>query len=1071
MCRNLRHRSRRLPVRQRALRGATLLTATLALGLMGHDAQAQVDASDWGRIAAPVYGTSESGVYTGAELFAGPMKFDSNYFHGVLPNGSIVKPAGISVQVGMNPLGAALTPDGKFLIVSNDDERDGGMSSLQNATNQGGYSLSVVDTSAMTVVSQISTTGKLFIGLQATGSGPYTVYASGGGDNSIKLFSVSAAGAITGPTTTIAIAPLLSGTAGYVSHYTPSAAFNTKDGNGNLPPVPSGFSRTAGAQITFPVGSALSPDGKFLYVACNGDNSLAVIDTTTNTVVKQAPVGYFPYSVSVSSDGSRVFVSNWGLTEYKFLSPTYDGGSGQLTAIGQNGPVAPDSMFFVPVTDTNTDASRSSSITALTGSGTGVAPMGNLYEGKPLDSLYQVGDTHPSATAIVHGVKEDVLYVTKSNSDSIGLIRLRDNAVLPDLDLSPLHITLKDGHTIHGSYPNAIIVSPDSTRAYVAEAGLNSVAVLNTKFPTKPFLLGRIPTGWYPTGLALSADGNTLYIVNAKGIGEDINPKTDKAGNPNATGVESFSDGNYIFGTVQKVDLTSLHLDKRTVLSYNFKRVSDQKAVDTSVVPLGGAPSAKIKHVIFILHENKTFDSMLGNRSDHFGPFASLTYNNADGSVTTNGQNTGVSINTQALAATFATAVNYYSDSEESDAGHQFSASGTASDYTEKTLLVKSGRGLLVNKNFEPEDYPEGGYIFNNAARNGVTFKDYGALIRIVGTDTGTSKPTTLDDPTSGQAGYPQLQADNFAVTNPLVNKGDVSSATQGLGQTYYMNLPILAVLGTANPTGEPRLDGNYPGYNFNISDQRRAQEFIQDFDRMVTNGTLPQYLYIYQPNDHTGGVQAPNAADVGTSPLQQIADGDVGLGMVVQHLMQSPIYYNSRNGEGSAIFITYDDAQSSLDHIHEHRTPLIVVSPYAKPGYVAKRHYVTASVVKTEELLLGLPPNNYGDLLATDLRDLFQPTYNGITAPAVRRLARYVPSPEGKRIWALVKRLDTSAPDRDSRRLGCLARLSVQADNLHRTAVKKRQLQTRKYQAVQGRLYRLALDVVHTPAPRGSDD
>ncbi len=91
----------------------------------------------------------------------------------------------------------------------------------------------------------------------------------------------------------------------------------------------------------------------------------------------------------------------------------------------------------------------------------------------------------------------------------------------------------------------------------------------------------------------------------------------------------------------------------------------------------------------------------------------------------------GVSLNTQLLATTFAAGVNYYSDSEESDAGHQFAASGTASDYTEKTLLVKSGRGLLVNKNFEPEDYPEGGYIFNNAARNGVSFKDYGALIRI----------------------------------------------------------------------------------------------------------------------------------------------------------------------------------------------------------------------------------------------------------------------------------------------------------------------------------------------------
>src|SRR5262249_49019858 len=129
-------------------------------------------------------------------------------------------------------------------------------------------------------------------------------------------------------------------------------------------------------------------------------------------------------------------------------------------------------------------------------------------------------------------------------------------------------------------------------------------------------------------------------------------------------------------------------------------------------------------------------------------------------------------------------------------AGHQFAASGTATDYTEKTLLVKGGRGVLVNKNFEPEDYPEAGYIFNNAVRHGVSFKDYGALIRIAGTDTGTSTPTALNDPPSGKAGYP---------TNPvpLINVGDVDSPTKGLGQSYFLTLPILAILGSSNPNGE----------------------------------------------------------------------------------------------------------------------------------------------------------------------------------------------------------------------------------------------------------------------------
>jgi hypothetical protein len=415
--------------------------------------------------------------------------------------------------------------------------------------------------------------------------------------------------------------------------------------------------------------------------------------------------------------------------------------------------------------------------------------------------------------------------------------------------------------------------------------------------------------------------------------------------------------------------------------------------------------------------------------------------------------------------------VNYYSDSEESDAGHQFAASGTASDYTEKTLLVKSGRGLLVNKNFEPEDYPEAGYIFNNAARHKVSFKDYGALVRIEGTDTGTSTPTTLNDPPSGQAGFPQLQADNFHVTNPLVNLGDATSPVSGLGQSYFMAMPILSILGTTNSSGEPRLDTNYPGYNFNISDQRRAQEFIKDFDRMIENNTLPTFLYLYQPNDHTGGVQAPNS-NIFTSPLQEVADSDVALGMVVQHIMRSGIYFNYDTQSGSAIFITWDDAQSSLDHIHPHRTPLLLISPFAKPGFLATRHYNTASVVKTEELLLGLPPNNLGDLLATDLRDMFQPNWNGITPNKMhfKFTADYKPSQEGERIWTLVSKLDTSAPDSDRRRLGVIIRLSAKADELHVVASKDDLLDTAEYKKSQKELYESAVGLVNTTAPVDND-
>ena len=242
----------------------------------------------------------------------------------------------------------------------------------------------------------------------------------------------------------------------------------------------------------------------------------------------------------------------------------------------------------------------------------------------------------------------------------------------------------------------------------------------------------------------------------------------------------------------------------------------------------------------------------------------------------------------------------------------------------------------------------------------------------------------------------------------------------------------------------------------------------------MVSSGTLPQFLYIYQPNDHTGGVQAPNAGTVVTNgPLQEVADGDVGLGMVVQHIMKSPIYYNAVKNTGAAIFMTYDDAQSSLDHIHPHRTPLLVISPFAKPGFIATRHYSTASIVKTEDLLLGMPANNFGDLFATDLRDLFQSTYNGITADQINFNLdpTITPSREGKKIWSLVSKLDTSAPDRDSRRLGVLIRLSIKADELHDQAAKSKTLESAAYQKQQNELIDQAEKLVNTAAPADNDD
>ena len=261
-----------------------------------------------------------------------------------------------------------------------------------------------------------------------------------------------------------------------------------------------------------------------------------------------------------------------------------------------------------------------------------------------------------------------------------------------------------------------------------------------------------------------------------------------------------------------------------------------------------------------------------------------------------------------------------------------------------------------------------------------------------------------------------------------------MTSPVQGLGQSFFMKMPGLAIMGENNASGEPHLDHNYPGYNFNISDQRRAQHFIADFDRMVASGTLPQFIYLYIPNEHTGSVQCPNSNIYSATARSGGGRRRCRCGHGCPALDAELGVLRFQTNTGMAIFMSPDDGQSTLDHIHPHRSPVVVISPFAKPAYYSTRHYITASIVKTEELLLGLPPNNLGDMLATDLRDLFQSHYNQITPDKLNFKLKvdYVPSEEGKKIWSLVSKLDTSAPDRDSHRLGGLGRLSMAADDLH---------------------------------------
>lgn len=878
----------------------------------------------------------------------------------ILPNGRIVSPVGKSVVVGMNALGVTVTPDGKYAIVSNDDERESGAVSGIVAGVRGGYTLTVVNTASMRVTDVFRGEHEAFFqGIAALKDPRYPsqtlVLAAGGPSNMLHFLELDRLGKLHESGAPLAM-PLATD------------------------------QRFASSGHAYPGWIALAPDHRVAYVVNNLANTVTAVNLRTRSILHTAPVGYFPWAAAVA--GRRLYVTDPGLMTYGNLQ--------QPVHYPQfaNVPFAPQyasALTSIPLAHGGDVLAQGIASTRMD-----VAP----------DGVENVGGAHPSAIAISKNGR--YAYVTMTNVDRVAIVDLLG---MPHV-IGGIQLRLFD-KAPYGTQPDAIVRSPDGKRLYVALAGMNAIAVLDSSNPRKLHRLGLVPTGWYPAALAISPSGRYIYVANAKGIGQE--PRFE-GGPPYRTGpgghiYQADQDSNVIWATLQRIDMHRLPLQKTTLSALRYLRVPQRPVANAVVPPLRSLQhSSVIRHVVFILEENKTYDSMLGDLTDAQG----RPYGAGDPSLVAFGQT--ITPNLHALARDFGLATNFYADAEDSDAGHQFAAGGIATAYTEKTLLVKGGRRPLVNKNEDPEDYPRSGYVFNALARAGLTYRDYGDLVRLAGYDEGRSLDVRADDP-------------------GFRNMDDDSAPVSGLGGLYSLDVPALGAL-------SGHVDLNYPGWNLRIRDVRRAKEFISDYAALERQDSVPAFTYIWLPDDHGGfGPDIP--------PLpEEVADGDRALGMIVDFLTHQPSW------SSTAIFITPDDAQSSRDHISEHRTYAIVVSPYAKRGYLGQAHLSTVSILKTEEELLGLPPLSLGDLLATDMSGFFQDTQDVTPFTAIPVPAQTA-SAEGRRIAALLARTDQSGPDADVERSARIIDLARRADAL---AAGRARLGARDYTARQRALYQAAL-------------
>jgi DNA-binding beta-propeller fold protein YncE len=821
---------------------------------------------------------------------------------GVLPNGRRVTPAGDQLALDTFPLNLAFTPDGRSLLLTNDGWGD----------EEGERGLQLVDLASRQ--SQKVEVPHSF-GLVVAPAGD-RVFVADGDSNSI-----------------------------YGLHYADGTL--TRDAQ-PLATLAAG---------TYPTGLTISPDGTHLYVVGLTDNSFHSIDIASGAVhAADAPTGNFPYTVLVSANGQRAFVSSWGL---------------------ENGNPAADFLAPLPPSDPNRDTRSSIARVDLSDPNApkvmGYTPIARSLS---VDARVIFGGSHPSAMALSPDGR--FLYVTATNVDLLVVLDADTMALVAEV---PLNVFASGplASQLQGFYPNALALRADGRRVYVADAGINAVQVIDVDPDAPAFTpAGFIPTGWFPSAIGLTGDG-TLYVANGKGagIGSNEGPLVDI--DDEDLGHTPYYIGRLVKGSlsiITNVDQVDLAAGTAAVRQANgldpvtLHWVDDAPASGEvqrgSVVPIdfGSGPSDQIKHVVFILKENRTYDQVFGD----------LGTGNGEPALTLFGEPT--TPNHHALARQYATGDNFYCDAEVSIPGHEWTDQANSTDFTEK-LWPRNYNGQLSSLvvQYGQEGFAKNGYIFEALERQGVSYRVYGETFHFL-----TRYVAGIDG--GGPASLNPILLDAFG--------GNVVGVLGGLLNLINGDIPALEQAGVKLDVLRtqvwPNMMIDYPSNILaNRTDAERAQLFLGELAQFEQNGNLPSFLFIWLPNDHTFGA-APNMP----TPRSAVADNDDGLGKIIDGITHSAYWPQT------AIFVNEDDAQDGQDHVSAHRSLSLVISPYVKHGYVSHVHQSNVSMLKTIELLLGVAPLSQYDRYATDMRDYFTstPDLTPYTARPKQVAARLNPAP-----------------------------------------------------------------------------
>jgi YVTN family beta-propeller protein len=683
-------------------------------------------------------------------------------------------------------------------------------------------------------------------------------------------------------------------------------------------------------------GIVFAPDGEHLYASTMRGGICVMRVTAHGQLREESPIipsasqarhgeSAVPAGLAISSDGKTLFAAlnlNNTLAEIDVRS----GKVRRETAVG-NAPydvVVVHNVAYVsnwagrlPERDSTTGPSgvakpvRVDAVRNIANDGS--VTVVDLEKGRAIGQI--VVGLHASGMAATPD--GSYLLVTNASSDTISVIDTHSRKIVETISTRPAE------HMPFGSAPNAIAIAPAGNRAFVSNGTNNSVAVVELQ-PPHSKLLGGVPAGWYPGGLVYDESRKSLYVANIKGIGSR---------NRSWEGQRKVN-GNVVFGYNSHDHAGTLSLMKvpaddelaettRVVLNNNRQQEIEKSFaparsdVAPRPVPERQGEASVFKHVVYIIKENRTYDQVLGDVKKGEGDPRLCIFGRE------------ITPNIHKLVDEFVLLDNTNCNGVCSADGHQWTDEAYVTDYLEKSF-----GGWPRSYPYPGDDalaFAPSGFLWDNLLAHKKTFRDYGEFT--------TPKLRWRDPKRKGSPRWNDLYRD-------LVDHKDETEVRP------VVNLKTL----------EKYVCPTAAGFTLGVPDVHRAAQFIAELKDYEKKGDLPNLLLMMLPNDHTSGTRPGMPR-----PESAMADNDLALGRIVDAMSHSKFWPKT------CIFVVEDDPQMGFDHIDAHRTVAMVISPYTRRNVVDSTNYNQTSIVRTIELMLGLPPMNQIDASATPMASCFQ--------------------------------------------------------------------------------------------------